>query len=128
MSDQGINNSEIRVVKQAVLGFVESMNSEKRMIEQQIREKTENVRTSVLGTGSSQFSYQDVDNLSRQYKDEFLSIYRNTIHLKIIANASGQIKQAIHEGLINADVVQQEWLEGFEALQARLGVQTGAAT
>ncbi|MHA2502691.1 MAG: hypothetical protein ACXAE3_07470 [Candidatus Kariarchaeaceae archaeon] len=120
MSDPKPTDAEIQVIKQAILGFVGSMDSEKRKFEQQIRERSENVRSSVLGVGATQFSFQDVEGLSKQYKDEYLNIYRNTIHLNILSNGSRFIKTAIQQGLISAEIVQQEWLEGFEALQNQI--------
>lgn len=119
MSDS-VPESEIKIIRSAILNFLDEMKRDKRMVEQQIRERSESVRSNLLNTGASQFSYQDVDNLSRQYRDEFLDFYRDTVHLKIIAGASKKIRNAIQQGFIEAEIVQQEWLDGFTSLQDQI--------
>ncbi|MHA2253207.1 MAG: hypothetical protein ACXAD7_22790 [Candidatus Kariarchaeaceae archaeon] len=113
-------DSQVTVVRNAIIDFLEIMKKEKRTIEQDIRERTENIRSQFLSSGASQFSFQDIDGLAKSYRDEFINFYKNIVHLKLLASASGKIRSAIETGLANAGVVQEEWLEVFNSLQDQI--------
>ncbi|MDH5401772.1 MAG: hypothetical protein OEZ01_10575 [Candidatus Heimdallarchaeota archaeon] len=113
-------SAEVTIIKSAIMKFLDTMNKNRRSMEQQIRDLSESIRSGFLASGASQFSYQDVDKLSRNYRDEFLSFYRNTIHLKVISTASSEVKTSIEEGLIDSGIVQKEWLDGFNQLQEQI--------
>ncbi len=112
--------SQVSVIRSAIIEFLETMKQEKRALEQQIRERTENIRSQFLSSGSSQFSFTDIDDFSRQYKDEFLSFYRNNIHLKIVTFATGKIRHAIESALLDTGVIQEEWLNIFKTMEEQI--------
>jgi DNA-binding transcriptional ArsR family regulator len=112
--------SQITVIRNAILDFLEVMKQEKREVEQQIRERTENLRSQFLASGASQFSYSDVDNFGRQYKDEFLDFYKNIMHLKLVASASGRIRVAVESALVDSGVVKEEWVKKFNSMEEQI--------
>ena len=115
-----LTSSQVAFIKDAILGFVGIMNSEKRSVEQQIRERTENQKGQFFAQGATQFTYTQVNQLCNQLRDEYLGLYQNTIHLKLLAAASMHMRQSIEHGLINAGLVQEEWVNAFNNMQDQL--------
>jgi chromosome segregation ATPase len=110
-------NSPITLVRSLVIDFMNNMLQEKSVIEQQIKEKSEEIRTQFTQMGQSTFNFSDVDNLAKSYKDFYSNYYKNTVHLRVVAAAARKIREGIHQGLINADVIREEVLTEFRELQ-----------
>lgn len=115
-----INESPITVVRAAVLEFIEEMKSNKRIVEQEIRDQTDNVLSQFLNQNLTQYSRSDIQNISKQYREAYLDYYNNTIFLKIISEASSFIKEAIEEGFNNPSIIQDEWMTGIDNIKSQL--------
>lgn len=111
-------DSPIGVLRDIVIDFINNMSQEKAMIEQQIRDKSEEIRTQYTQMGQSTFSFADFDNLARGYKDFFVNYYRNTIHLKLIAMATRKMKEGMEQGFAQAEIIREEVLMEFQKLQS----------
>ncbi|MHA2031309.1 MAG: hypothetical protein ACW99Q_18175, partial [Candidatus Kariarchaeaceae archaeon] len=117
---EDVASSQVTIIRESILGFLNLMNNEKRNIEQQIRERNESIKSQFFAQGATQFSYTQVNDLGTQYRDDFLSFYQNSIQMKLLANSSIYIRKAIEYGFVNSGIVQEEWLEAFNNMQDQI--------
>ncbi len=117
---ESVASSQVTIIRESILGFLNLMNNEKRQMEQQIRERSEAIKSQFFSLGATQFSYAQVNDLGTQFKDEYLHFYQNSIHMKLLANSTTYIRRAIEYGFINSGVVQEEWLSAFNTMQDQL--------
>ncbi|MCY3410884.1 MAG: hypothetical protein INQ03_04520 [Candidatus Heimdallarchaeota archaeon] len=112
--------SPITVVRNAVLEFLEEMNKNRRLVEQEIRDRTDAVLTQFFNQGLVQYARSDIQDFNRRHREAFLEYYRNIIFLRVIAEASKQIRVAIEEGFNNPQVIQDEWMKGINEVKGQL--------
>lgn len=117
---EDFSSSQVTIIRESILGYLNLMNKEKRNIEQQIRERNEAIKSQFFSQGATQFSYAQVNDLGTQYRDDFLNFYQNSIHMKLLANSSIHIRKAIEYGYLNSGIVQEEWLEAFNTMQDQI--------
>lgn len=117
---EGVASSQVTIIRESILGYLNLMNNEKRKIEQEIRERNEAIKSQFFAQGATQFSYAQVNDLGTQYRDDFLNFYQNSIHMKLLANSSIYIRKAIEYGFVNSGIVQEEWLEAFNNMQDQI--------
>ncbi|OLS25808.1 MAG: Chromosome partition protein Smc [Candidatus Heimdallarchaeota archaeon LC_2] len=115
-----VASSQVKIIRESILGFLKLMNKEKRHMEQQIRERSEAIKSQFFSQGATQFSYAQVNDLGSHYKDEYLHFYQNSIHMNLLANSATFIRKAIEYGFINSGIVQEEWLSAFNSMQDQL--------
>ena len=115
-----VASSQVTIIRESILGFLNLMNNEKRLMEQQIRERSEAIKSQFFSQGATQFSYAQVNDLGTHYKDEYLHFYQNSIHMSLLANSATFIRKAIEYGFINSGIIQEEWLSAFNSMQDQI--------
>lgn len=115
-----IPDSSISVIRDIAIDFMNRMMNEKTEIVQMIKAKSEEIRSMFAQSGQSTFTFADVDAIMKEYKSFFVDFYENTIYLRLISQATHNLKEGIEEGYYKSGIIKEEVLTEYRRMQQQL--------
>ena len=104
MSTLSPSSSPINVVQEKILNFISDMKPNRVIIEDEIKQRTEQLRAAVGNVGRNQFTFQEISQLLDQQRDFFIDQARNS-YLTFLARSSTGIREGIESVIIdNGDI------------------------
>ncbi len=119
--------SQVSVIKDAVIEFLNQMQNEKGYFEQIIREKSEEIKSEMTQLGKASYTPSDIDMLTNNYKEFFLKFFKNSIHVRLVTIASHYMRTGIENSIASSGIVQDEVIREFQRLQ-ELQLESSEAT
>ena len=81
--------------------------------EEQTKARAEEIKSNSLAPGKAQYSVSEVDAIIRNFKDSYVSLFRD-VHLVVVTESTSKIRQGIEQGYIDAGMITKEMLDELE--------------
>ena len=112
MSTLSPSSSPINVVQEKILNFISDMKPNRVIIEDEIKQRTEQLRAAVGNVGRNQFTFQEISQLLDQQRDFFIDQARNS-YLTFLARSSTGIREGIESVIIDNGDISPEVIESL---------------
>jgi len=103
-------DSPFGIIRTLIKKFLGEMRLIRTNAEEQVKARAEEIKSTTLVPGKSQYTVADVDAIIRAFKDNYVRLLRD-IHLMIVTESTTKIRQGIEYGFTNSNIIKQELMD-----------------
>ncbi len=107
------SDSPFSIVRSLIKKFLGDMRIVRNSSEEQTKARAEEIKSNSLAPGKAQYSVSEVDNIIRNFKSSYVSLFRD-IHLTVVTESTSKIRQGIEQGFVDAGMITKEMLDELD--------------